>query len=82
MLHIRKGTTRSFDVTDLGQEGVRIHGSDRPIKNVRSDDQLQGFESQTILDQHGKLGINVSAHCRLLRARHLALLSKRYDHQD
>ena len=51
VLHTKKGATRSFDVTHLGQEAVRIQGSDRPITNVRSDDQLQGSESLAILDQ-------------------------------
>ena len=51
MLHTRKGATRSFDVTDLGREAVRIQGSDRPIKKVNFDDQLQGFEPPVILDQ-------------------------------
>ena len=32
MLHTKKGATRSFGVTDIGQEAVRIQGSDRPIK--------------------------------------------------
>ena len=82
VLHTRKGATRSFDVTDLGQEAVRIQGSDRPIKKVNFDDQLQGFEPPAILDQLEKLGIDVSAHCRSLRARHLALLSNKYEPQD
>ena len=82
MLHNKKGATKSFDVTGLGWEAVRIQGSDRPIKKMRSDDQMQCFESPAILDQLGKLGINVSAHCRSLRARHLALLSTKYDPQD
>ena len=82
MLHTRKGATRSFDVTDLGWEAVRIQGSDRPIKKVNFDDQLQGFEPPDIIDQLEKLGIDVSAHCRSLRARHLALLSNRYEPQD
>ena len=43
MLHTRKDATGSFDVTDLGWEAVRIQGSDRPIKEVTFDDQLQGF---------------------------------------
>ena len=51
MLHIEKDVMRSFDVTDLGWEAVRIQGSDRPIKKVRFEDQLQGFELPTILDQ-------------------------------
>ena len=46
VLHTRKGATRSFDVTDLGQEAVRIQKSDRPIKKVNFEDQLQGFEPQ------------------------------------
>ena len=75
VLHTKKGATKSFDVTDLGQEAVRIQGSDRPIMEVRFNDQLQGFVSPAILDQLEMLGINVSAHCRSLRARHLALLS-------
>ena len=82
MLHTRKGATGSFDVTDLGLEAVRNQGSDRPIKKVKSDDQLQGFEPPAILDQLEKLGINISAHHRSLRARHLALLSTKYDPQD
>ena len=82
VLHTRKGATRSFDVTDLGQEVVRIQGSKRPIKKVNFDDQLQGFELPAILDQLEKLGINVSVHCRSLKARHLALLSNKYDPQD
>ena len=82
MLHPRKGATRSFDVTDLGQEAVRIQGSDRPIKKVNFDDQLQGFEPPAIIDQLEKLGIDVSAHRRSLKARHLALLSNQYDPQD
>ena len=82
VLHITKCATRSFDVTDLDQEAIGVQGSDRPIKKVRFDDQLQCFQSPTILDQFEKLGINVSAHCRSLRARHLALLSIKYDHQD
>ena len=48
VLHTRKGATRSFDVTDLGWEAVRIQGSDRPIKKVNFDDQLQGFEPPEI----------------------------------
>ena len=44
--HTRKGATRYFDVTDLGQEAVRNQGSDRPIKKVNFDGQLQGFELQ------------------------------------
>ena len=82
MLHTRKGATRSFDVTDLGQEAIRIQGSDRPIKKVNFDDQLQGFEPLAILDQLEKLCVNVSAHRRSLWARHLALLSNQYDPQD
>ena len=82
VLHTRKGATRSFDVTDLGWEAVRIQGSDRPIKKVNFDDQLQGFEPPAILDQLEKLGIDVSTHRRSLRARHLALLSNQYDPQD
>ena len=82
VLHTRKGATRSFDVTHLGQEAVRIQGSDRPIKKVIFDDQLQGFEPPAILDQLEKLGIDVSAQCRSLRARHLALLSNKYEPQD
>ena len=82
VLHTRKGATRSFDVTDLGWEAVRIQGSDRPIKKVNFDDQLQGFEPPAILDQLEKLGIDVSAHHRSLRARYLALLSNQYDPQD
>ena len=82
MLHTKKGVARSFDVTDLGWEAVRIQGWDRPIKKVRFDDQLQGIESPAILDQLEKLGINVNAHCRSLRARHLVLLSTKYDPQD
>ena len=82
MLHTKKGPTRSFAVTDLGLEAVRIQGSDRLITKVRSDDQLQGFESPAILDQLEKLGVNVSAHHRSLRARHIALLSNKYDPQD
>ena len=82
MLHTRKGATWSFDVTDLGQEAVRIQGSDRPIKKVNIDDQLQGFEPPAILDQLEKLGIDVSAHHRSLRARHLALLSDKHEPQD
>ena len=82
VLHTRKGSTRSFDVTDLGREAVRIQRSDRPIKKVNFDDQLQGFEPPAILDQLEKLGIDVSAHCRSLRARYLALLSNQYDPQD
>ena len=82
VLHTRKHATRSFDVTDLGLEAVRIQGSDRPIKRVNSDDQLQGFEPPTILDQLEKLGINVSVHHSSLRARHLALLSNKYELQD
>ena len=67
MLHTKKGATRSFDVTDLGQEAVRIEGSDRPIKKVRSNDILQCFKSPAILDQlEEKLGIDVSAHHRSL----------------
>ena len=50
VLHTKKDATRSFDVTDIGQEAVRIQGSDRPIKKVRFDDQLQCFESPAILD--------------------------------
>ena len=73
MLHTRKGARRSFDVTDLGQEAVRIQGSDRPIKKVRFNDQLQGLESPAILDQLEKLGIDVSAYHRSLRTRHLVL---------
>ena len=82
VLHTRNGSTRSFDVTDLGQEAIRIQGSDRPIKKVNFDGQVQGFEPPAILDQLKKLGIDVSAHCRSLRARHLALFSNQYDHQD
>ena len=78
MLHTKKGATGSFEVTDLGQEAVRIQGSDRPMKKVRLDDQLQGFESPAILDQLEKLGSDVSAHHRLLRARHIVLLSNKY----
>ena len=81
MLHTKKGATRSFDVTDLGWEVVRIQGSERPIRKVTSDDQLQCFESP-ILDQLVKVRQHVSAHCRSLRARHLALLSTKYDPQD
>ena len=79
VLHTRKGATRSFDVTDLGWEAVRIQGSDRAIRKLRFDDQLQGFESPAILDPLEKLGTNVSAHHSLLRVRHLALLSNKYD---
>ena len=43
VLHTRKGATRSFDVTDLGQEAVRIQGSDRPMKKLNFDVRLQGF---------------------------------------
>ena len=75
VLHTRKGATSSFDVTDLGWEAVRIQGSDRPIKKVNFDDQLQGFEPPAILEQLGKLGVNVSAHWGSLHTRHLALLS-------
>ena len=82
VLHTRKSATRSFDVTDLGQEAVRIQESNRLIMKVNFDDQLQGFEPPAILNQLEKLGINVSAHCRSLRARHLALLSNQYDHQE
>ena len=82
VLHTRKGATRSFNVTDLGWEAVRIQGSDRPIKKVNFDDQLQGFEPPAILDQLEKLGIDVSAHHRSLRARHLALLSDEHESQD
>ena len=82
MVHTWKGATRSFDVTDLGWEAVRIQGSDRPIRKVKFDDQLQGFESPAILDQFEKLGIDVSAHHRSLRVRHLALFSNKYDPQD
>ena len=82
MLNTRKGARRCFDVTDLGQEAIRIQGSDRPIKKVKCDDQLQGFEPPAILDQLEKLGINVSAHHRSLRARYLALLSNKHDPQD
>ena len=82
VLHTRKGATRSFDVTDLGREAVRIQGSDRHIKKVNFDDQLQGFELLAILDQLEKLGIDVSAHRRSLGARNLALLSNQYDPQD
>ena len=55
MLHTRKGATRSFDVTDLSWEDVRIQGSDRPITKVNFDDQLQGFEPPAILDQLEKV---------------------------
>ena len=82
VLHTRKGVTRSFDVTDLGQEAVRIQGSDRPIKKVNFDDQLQGSELPAILYQLEKLGIDVSRHLRSLRARHLALLSDKHEPQD
>ena len=82
VLHTRKGTTRSFHVTDLGWEAVRIQGSDRPIKKVNFDYQLQGFEPPAILEQLEKFGVNVSAQCRSLRATHLALLSNMYDPQD
>ena len=82
VLHTKKGATRSFDVAYLGWEAVRIQGADRPIKKVRFDCQLQCFEFQAILDQLEKLGIDVSAHCRLLRERHLALFSTKYDPQD
>ena len=81
VLHTRKGATKCFDVTDLGWKAVRIQGSDRPIKKVKFDDQLQGFESPAILDQLEKLGIDVSACHRSLSARHLALLSNKYDLQ-
>ena len=81
VLHTKKGTTRSFDVTGLGWEAVRIQGSHRPIKKVGSDDQLQGFESPATVDQLEKLGINVSVHYRSLMAWHLALLSNKYDPQ-
>ena len=46
VLHTRRGATRSFHVTDLDSEAVRIQGSDRPTKKVNFDDQLQGFEPQ------------------------------------
>ena len=82
VLHTRQGATRSFDVTDLGWEAVRVQGSDRPIKKVNFDDQLQGFKPPAILNQLEKLDIDVSAHYRLLRARHLALLSDKYEPQD
>ena len=82
MLHTRKGATSSFDITDLGKEAVRIQGSDRPIRKVIFDDQLQGFEPPAILEQLEKLGFNVSAHHSLLRARHLTLLSNKSDPQD
>ena len=62
MLHMKKGAIMSFDVTDLGWEAVRIQGSDRPIKKMRFNDQLQCFESPATLDQLEKLGIDVSAH--------------------
>ena len=82
VLHSRKGVTRPLNVTELGWEAVRIQGSDRPIKKVNFDDELQGFEPPAILDQFETLGINVSAHLRLLRVRHLALLSNKYYPQD
>ena len=82
VLHNKKGVTRSFDVTDLGQEAVRIQGSDRPMKKVRYDDQIQCFDSPANLDQLEKLGIDVSAHHRSLRAMHLALSSTKYHPQD
>ena len=82
MFHTKKGATRSFDVTDLDQMAVRIQGLDIPIKKVKFDDQLQGFETPAILHQLEKLGIDVSVHCRLLRERHPALLSTKYDPQD
>ena len=69
------------DVTDLGWEAVRNQGSDSPIKKVRSDEQLKGFETPAILNQLEKLGIDVSAHHGSLRARHHALLSTKYDPQ-
>ena len=40
LLHTRKCSTRSFDVTDLGWEAVRITGPNKPIKKVKFDDQL------------------------------------------
>ena len=82
VLHTRKGAKRSFDVTDLGLEAAIIQGSDGPIEKVKFDDQLQGFEPPAILHQLQKLGVNVNAHHRSLRARHLALLSNKYDPQD
>ena len=78
----KEGCHKAFDVTDFDQEAVRIQGSDRSIKKVRFDDQLQGFESPAILDQLKKLGVDVGAQCRSLRARHLALLSNKHDPQD
>ena len=82
MLHTRRSATRSFYVTDHGWEAVRIQGSDRPIMKVNFGDQLQGFEPPAILDQLEKVGVDVSAHRRSLRARHLALLSNKYEPQD
>ena len=73
VLHTKKGATRSFEVTDLGWKAVGIQGSGWLIKKVSFNDQMKCFESSALLVQLEKLGINVSAHCRTMRSRHLAL---------
>ena len=79
MLQTKKGTTRSFEVTDLGSEAVGIQESDRPTMKVSFNDQMQCFESSALLEKFENLGIGVCAHHRTRRSRHLALSSNEYD---
>ena len=68
VVYTRKDAIRTDD-TVLGQEAVRILGSEEPYKKVPVKNLVHGSEASATLDQLEELGIDVSEHCRKQRIR-------------
>ena len=69
MKHTKVDAMGSVVQTELGQETVRIQGSERPIKSVRFNDQMYEPSALRLLDQLEKFGIDTSSYHRTSRPK-------------
>ena len=72
--HTSVDGTRTDHSTAFGKKTVGIQSPEHPYKKVTLNEPVQHFDATALLDQCKELGADFSEHCKIMWARHYAVL--------